>query len=757
MTTTTMQIDFYSSATASTATATTTLSDLIDAIRSDEYANKIARLRSTLAAGDDDGYAVAKKDLQAVSISGTADGKRAKAIEEGRFSHSGLLQLDFDAADNVGWTVEEIVEILQAEPRIVAAFVSPSGHGVKGIARIPVCQTKEEHVAAFAAARNHFRAHNLTIDEACKDPVRLMFVSHDPGAWLDLERTAVFEPDKISDTKPAKKPAIDRTAGFNTDKKTDKKPGIKIKAPRTAFPEPPREGIHAWLMQAAWHCRFAGMSEADTAIKLQGYEGSLRRQYQPNEVRDAVRTVYDSPMPEPTADWREAADMDAAKAASGSTMQSFNPADIFYDAPANKYLVKVGSAYMTYSKLSPIITGVTRHLADDYDEPKDLARAVRDVCKARELDGGVQWHGSIAGHAQGLAVDSNDLPILITSEAKTPRPSPGDAPIISEIVGGAFADPTATMVFMSWLAGRYKAVRSHVHIPSPMLVLAGEINSGKSLIAWIVAQALGGRTANPYASWSGGMLWNDDLVSSELLLVDDCVGSTDIRSRRNFGASFKEAIYPHVIQLRKRNASSIAVRPVWACIVCCNDTPESLQIIPPLDNDLADKVALLHVIGVRLPVDTSTPEGKLELQAIIRSELPAFAQQLMDWVTPDELHDSRSGVKAWRDPLLTDAVDAHSPARRLEELLEAALTHMGLWGDLPRDLTSADIEGRLKDVHSPVFDQAKQLCSWHGAMGSALAKLARSGSEFVTLSPNTVAGKQPKYWVTPPTFKRSFE
>jgi hypothetical protein len=285
---TTMQhpeIDFYSSATASTATATTTLSDLIDAIRSDEFAFKIKYLRATLAAGDDDGYAVAKKDLQAVSISGTADGKRAKAIEEGRFSHSGLLQLDFDAADNVGWTVEEIVEILQAEPRIVAAFVSPSGHGVKGIARIPVCSTRDEHVAAFAAARNHFRAHNLTIDEACKDPVRLMFVSHDPGAWLDLDRTAVFEPVAAANgTCPkAEKP---------------KKPGIKLKAPRTAFPEPPLHNIHAWLMQAAWHCRFANMSEADTDAKLQAYDGTLRRPYQPNEVRDAIRTVFDSPMPE---------------------------------------------------------------------------------------------------------------------------------------------------------------------------------------------------------------------------------------------------------------------------------------------------------------------------------------------------------------------------------------------------------------------------------------------------------------------------
>jgi hypothetical protein len=292
--TTTMQqpeIDFYQSATASTASATTTLADLVEAIRSEEFAAKISRLRSTLAAGDDDGYAVAKKDLQAVSISGTADGRRAKAIEEGRFTHSGLLQLDFDAADNIGWEVEEIVEILRAEPRIVAAFVSPSGHGVKGIARIPVCKTRDEHVAAFAAARNHFRAHNLTIDEACKDPVRLMFVSHDPGAWLDLDRTAVFEP-------------VAGANGTCPNPAKTKKPSIKLKAHKSRFPEPPREGIHTWLMEAAWHCRFAGMTEAESANKLQAYDGQLRRAYQPNEVRDAVATVYAKPLQDP--DWKAA-------------------------------------------------------------------------------------------------------------------------------------------------------------------------------------------------------------------------------------------------------------------------------------------------------------------------------------------------------------------------------------------------------------------------------------------------------------------
>jgi len=43
-------IDFYSSATSPSAMATTTLEDLIEAIQGDEFASKIAKLRSTLAA-----------------------------------------------------------------------------------------------------------------------------------------------------------------------------------------------------------------------------------------------------------------------------------------------------------------------------------------------------------------------------------------------------------------------------------------------------------------------------------------------------------------------------------------------------------------------------------------------------------------------------------------------------------------------------------------------------------------------------------
>ena len=163
---------------------------------------------------------------------------------------------------------------------------------------------------------------------------------------------------------------------------------------------------------------------------------------------------------------------------------------------------------------------------------------------------------------------------------------------------------------------------------------------------------------------------------------------------------------------------------------------------------MSDKIILLHCTGLKLDHDTSTPEGKRGLQAAIRMELPAFAQQLSEWVTPEEFKDSRSGVLAWRDPDLVDSVDAHSAARRLEQLIETAVTHMGIWHDLPREFTAMEIESRLTDQGSPVRDQAKQMFTWHGACGSALTRLAAKGGKTVSLGRYDTDRKINRYHIT---------
>lgn len=185
-------IDYYENAEGWKPTATCSLGDLIDGIRGESFAAKVAEVRALIDQGDKAAADALKKTLPAVSLSGCISGRRKAAVNENRFEHSGLLQIDLDAKDNIGWTIDEMREILQADPRMVAVFVTPSGAGIKGVARIP--KDAANHKAAFLAAEAHFKSLKLTIDPSCKDPVRLCFVSHDPDAWLRMDTSDMFEP-----------------------------------------------------------------------------------------------------------------------------------------------------------------------------------------------------------------------------------------------------------------------------------------------------------------------------------------------------------------------------------------------------------------------------------------------------------------------------------------------------------------------------------------------------------------------------------
>lgn len=416
---------------------------------------------------------------------------------------------------------------------------------------------------------------------------------------------------------------------------------------------------------------------------------------------------------------------------------AFGPYSVYYDSISSSYLVDTGGHFQIWSRRAPVEQGILRWMmnqgvgSNSQDPEKEARRQAAASLRDRELDGAVEWAGAIAGHKRGVQGDISGRRILITTAPQMPAPEVGPTQVLDGLLLQAFPDDEHRAVFMGWLATRYRAVRSGVHIPGPMLVLAGDVKAGKSLLAWLAGQVLGGRVGFPYAAWCGGHQWNDDLVGCELLLIDDAVSSTDIRHRRNLGAMFKEAVYAPAVQLRKRHTSSTTVRPVWSVMVCCNSTPEALRIIPPLDADLVDKVSLLRVARITPPVCTSSPEGRRRLQEMIRAELPAFAARLVGFEVPARLHDNRSGILAYRDPDLAAAVDAESPESRLEELIRLAIQDSALWRDLPVVLTASEVESRLTAVGSSVRDQARGLFTWGAAAGTYLGKLARNGSGHV--------------------------
>lgn len=133
----------------------------------------------------------AKKKLPAVTLSGTFSERKAAGLQQ----YSGLLQIDIDDIKNADHTRNA----LGLDPHIIAAFVSPSGKGVKAIMLVPA--KPDQHKRAFEAAEKYIgETYDLAIDKSCSDVSRAMYVSADPF----LKRNPHARPLDVTQWAPVK-------------------------------------------------------------------------------------------------------------------------------------------------------------------------------------------------------------------------------------------------------------------------------------------------------------------------------------------------------------------------------------------------------------------------------------------------------------------------------------------------------------------------------------------------------------------------
>jgi len=159
---------------ADTSPQTVKLADLRMFISEGMCAELVDRIR---AEPDKARRSELKRGLPCVTISGEfAGGHKAEHLVR----HSGLLCVDFDAADNpdMASRAGEWRDRLAKDEAAMLAFVSASGNGVAVVCRIE----PERHAEAFDALLEHFRIrYGLSADRSCRDVSRLRFLSHDPG------------------------------------------------------------------------------------------------------------------------------------------------------------------------------------------------------------------------------------------------------------------------------------------------------------------------------------------------------------------------------------------------------------------------------------------------------------------------------------------------------------------------------------------------------------------------------------------------
>lgn len=189
------------------------LAEILEAIQAGHWEKPVAAAREALAAGDTAKAEGLKTNLEGFTASGVFAPTRAKInLKE----PTGCIIADVDHLASSA-EAESIRDTLGNDPHVLAAFVSPSGLGVKAVVYVGTCANDAEAKSAWRALAEYLaKTYQIETDPSGKDICRLCFVSHDPGAIIKTGEVRPFTA-RAEAMKPAA-PAAPKVATKSTSK-----------------------------------------------------------------------------------------------------------------------------------------------------------------------------------------------------------------------------------------------------------------------------------------------------------------------------------------------------------------------------------------------------------------------------------------------------------------------------------------------------------------------------------------------------------
>ena len=164
------KVSFYKNIGDVTSKTIVTIEAYLNAIKEGKYKKQIEniRLATTKATKNE-----LKKKLPNITASGIFSKREDKYL----ITHSTFKQIDFDQDKNKEMNPEVVKNSLLKDPYTFAAFISPTGTGVKLLVQIIPEQDKNIY---YSLEEYYFSKYKLQIDTSCKNVSRAMFVSWDP-------------------------------------------------------------------------------------------------------------------------------------------------------------------------------------------------------------------------------------------------------------------------------------------------------------------------------------------------------------------------------------------------------------------------------------------------------------------------------------------------------------------------------------------------------------------------------------------------
>ena len=129
---------------------------------------------------------------------------------------------------------------------------------------------------------------------------------------------------------------------------------------------------------------------------------------------------------------------------------------------------------------------------------------------------------------------------------------------------------------------------------------------------------------------------------------------------------------------------------------------------------------------VFMPMKSDSPRSRVEFWDGVRAEIPSFAKFIEEYVIPEELQESRFGIKAFQHPDLVEILKEMTHETRLMALMEIiVIPENGTWKGTLEELETALLED------STFKRQIEKLLYYPTALLTYLRRLQKSMPEKV--------------------------
>ena len=164
-----------------------TIPQFITAIRSDRWKGKAEEFRTLTARGDKRGAKFVKDLLPCLVVAGVCMGGHSKV---NFVSFSGYLMIDID---HYPGDINELKEMLKAQPWCYAVWITISGEGLKVVVRVDAVTQDEYEKLAYPLVAAHMRKLiDFPVDMQCSDLTRTCYASYDADAYCCEQECEVY-------------------------------------------------------------------------------------------------------------------------------------------------------------------------------------------------------------------------------------------------------------------------------------------------------------------------------------------------------------------------------------------------------------------------------------------------------------------------------------------------------------------------------------------------------------------------------------